>query len=90
MERRKANPIPSKPVPVKNSRAGSGDGDAGGVANVALPLSEHGAVPLQLSVNAKTRDAAASTKVLVVSWNVPNVKMLSVVFCPFTVMSGGS
>ena len=75
---------------MRNSGAGSGDCDAGGVANEELPLSVHPVRgPLQLSVNAKTREAAASLKVPVVSWNVPNVKMFSVVLRPPPMMFGG-
>ena len=70
---------------------GSGEGSvAGGVANVALPLSEQGAVPEHDSVKEKTTEAAASEKVPVVSWKVPRVKMLSAVFSPLWLISGAN
>ena len=83
MALRRTKPRPSKALPVRNKAAGSGVGNAaGGVAKVALPLSEQGAVPEHDSVKEITSDARASENVPVESWKLPRVNRLSAVLRP--------
>jgi len=68
MALRRTKPRPSKALPVRNKAAGSGVGNAaGGVAKVALPLSEQVVGPEHDSVKDKTSEAVASANVPVAS-----------------------